>query len=156
MCLMMLFLAGDVLHNLGHVRFTDAKHSISGLPCELPIPFRPHPFGRVCLNHTSDLRCRLSRPNTNQKMHMIGSPIDDQCCPLHFADDAAKLSKQIGTERSLDQNTPPLGAPNEMQQNVAGCMRQGLSPPLGLLASFCGHPRLSPCAAFFRRYAASL
>jgi hypothetical protein len=89
-------------------------------------------------------------------MHAIGSPIDDQRRSLHLTDNASEVGKQIRTERWLDESTPALCAEDEMQQNVAGGMRQGLSSRWGFSLPFKPNPRLTPWAAFLRRFAAFL
>jgi hypothetical protein len=44
-----------------------------------------------------------------------------------------------------------LGAEDQMQQNIAGCMRQASFAPAGASPFALTYPRLTPWAAFLRR-----
>ncbi len=94
-------------------------------------------------------------------MNVIRGAVDDQCGSAHFADNASEVGEQIVAELWLDKRKPALCAENYMQKDVGRCMRQSLSPPLGLslrgsrptacavgciLAPLCGFPM--PLAAF--------
>src|SRR5579872_4789705 len=62
-------------------------------------------------------------------MNVVSCTVDDQRgCP-NFTDDASEVGKQISAKIWLDQGTPPLGAEDQMQQNIAGCMRQASFAP---------------------------
>ncbi len=102
-------------------------------------------------------------------MNVIRGAVDDQCGSAHFADNASEVGEQIVAELWLDKRKPALCAEYYMQKDVGRCMRQSLSPPLGLslrgsrptacavgciLAPLCGFPM--PWAAFLRRFAAFL
>jgi len=73
-------------------------------------------------------------------MSVISCAVDDQCGCLHFADDAPEVGKQISSKIWLDQRAPPLGAENQMQQNVAGGMRQASFDPAGASPLFFRFP----------------
>jgi hypothetical protein len=98
--------------------------------------------------------CRDIRPDTKQHVNVIGGAVDDKCGSAHFADDASEVGKQIVAELWLDERTPALCAENHMQQDVGRCMRQSLSPRWGC-PFLVADPRLTPWAAFLRRFAAS-
>jgi hypothetical protein len=85
-------------------------------------------------------------------MNVVSCTVDDQRCSLNFADDASEVGKQISSKIWLDQRTPPSGAEDQMQQNIAGCMRQASFAPAGASPFAVTHPRLAPWAAFLRRY----
>ena len=85
-------------------------------------------------------------------MNVISCAVDDQCGCLHFADDASEVGKQIRAELSFNERTPSLGAENQMQQDVARCMRQASFAPAGASPFAVTDPRLAPWAAFLRRY----
>ena len=85
-------------------------------------------------------------------MNVISCAVDDQCGCMDFADDASEVGKQISAKIWLDQRTPPLGAEDQMQQNIAGRMRQASFAPAGASPFAVTHPRLAPWAAFLRRY----
>jgi hypothetical protein len=84
-------------------------------------------------------------------MNVISHAVDDQRCSLNFTDDASEVGKQTSAKIWLDQRPPPLGAEDQMQQNIAGCMRQVFRPCRGF-SFVLAHPRLAPWAAFLRRY----
>ena len=139
--LMMLSLCGDVLRDIVHARLAHAESSISGLPCEFRRMLLPNPPRRVRFNGTRNFRRGIRRPHANQHVNMINVTIHDQCSPAHFANNPAKVRKEILPEFGLDQRPSPLGRENQMQQNVSRCMRHSLSPLRGL------HPnRLTPTA----------
>ena len=85
-------------------------------------------------------------------MNVVSCTVDDQCSCMNFADDASEVGKQISSKIRLDQRTPPLGAEDQMQQNIAGCVRQASFAPAGASPFAVTHPRLAPWAAFLRRY----
>src|SRR5580704_8299518 len=85
-------------------------------------------------------------------MNVISCAVDDQCSCMNFADDASEVGKQISAKIRLDQRTPPSGAEDQMQQNIAGCVRQASFAPAGASPFAVTHPRLAPWAAFLRRY----
>ena len=86
-------------------------------------------------------------------MNVVNCAVDDQRCSPNFTDDASEVGKQISSKIWLDQRTPPSGAEDQMQQNIAGCMRQASFAPAGASPFvFESHPRLAPWAAFLRRY----
>ena len=85
-------------------------------------------------------------------MNVISRAVDDQCGGMDFADDSSEVGKQISSKIWLDQRTPPSGAEDQMQQNIAGCMRQASFAPAGASPFVLAHPRLAPWAAFLRRY----
>jgi len=152
MLLVMFFLFGDVFCDRCDVRFADAEHSVSGLPSKRRAPFRADPFGGVRLDHASDFRGGLGWSNADEQMNMIGGAVNDQRRSLHFADDASEVSKQIFTKLWLNHGTPPLGAEDQMQQNIARSMRQAPFAPAGASPFVLAYPRLAPWAGFLRRY----
>jgi hypothetical protein len=62
-------------------------------------------------------------------MNVISCTVDDQRCSPNFTDDASEVGKQIRSKIWLDQGTPSLGAEDQMQQNIAGCMGQASFAP---------------------------
>ncbi len=88
-------------------------------------------------------------------MNVIGGTVDDHCRSLYFSDDASKISKQIIAELRLNQRTPPLSAGDQMQQNVAGCVRQASFAPAGAAPFVLSHPAcavgciLAPLRGFY-------
>jgi len=85
-------------------------------------------------------------------MNVISRAVDDQCGCMNFADDASEVGKQIVTKLWLNQGTPPLGAEDHMQQNIARSMGQAPFAPHGASPFVLAYPRLAPWAGFLRRY----
>ena len=85
-------------------------------------------------------------------MNVISGTVDDQRRSASFTDDAPEVGKEISAEIWLDQRTPALGAEDQMQQNIAGCMGQASFAPAGASPFVLAYPRLAPWAAFLRRY----
>jgi len=130
MPLVMFLLSGDVFCHLCDIRFADAENPVSSLPCKIRAPSFVNPARRTRFNDASDLRSGMSRSNPSQYVYVIACAADDEGCPLHLAHDASKVGKQIGAEFGLDQRPSPLCGKNEMQQDIAGCMRHKFLAPL--------------------------
>jgi hypothetical protein len=84
-------------------------------------------------------------------MNVVNCAVDDQSRSPNFTDDASEVGKQIASKTWLDQRTASSGAEDQMQQNIAGCMRQASFAPAGASPFAVTHPRLTPWAAFLRR-----
>ena len=64
-------------------------------------------------------------------MNVIRCTVNNQRCSLNFTDDASEVGKQISAKLWLDQRPTSLGAEDQMQQNIAKCMRQVFRPCRG-------------------------
>ena len=73
-------------------------------------------------------------------MNVISCAVADQCGCVDFADDASEVGKQISAKIWLNQRAPPSGAEDQMQQNIAGCMRQASFAPAGGFSFRCYPP----------------
>src|SRR5450755_1645429 len=98
----------------------------------------------------------MRRPNPDQHVDVIGDAVDDQGGSVHFTNDAAEVSEQVGAEIGLDQRAPTLCGEDHVKQDIAGSVRHVSYAPPGLGHFSLSHPRLAPWAAIFRRFRGSL
>src|SRR6266568_8011144 len=88
----------------------------------------------------------MGRSNPYKHVHMVGSAVDDERRPLHFADDPAEIRKQIGAEMRFDQGASPVCREDHVKQDVAGCVGHDSFAPPGLGDSSFGSPPPTACA----------
>jgi hypothetical protein len=58
---------------------------------------------------------------------MILSAVHDERDPMHCANDAAHVRKQVDFDFRRNRRVPPFGAEDEMDQKICGGMRQFLT-----------------------------
>lgn len=73
----------------------------------------------------------MSRADASEDVNVVRCAVDDECGPIHFAHDAAEIGVEVVAEFGFDQRAAGVGAEDEMQKDVARCVRHGLSPLRG-------------------------
>src|SRR5208283_2449862 len=94
----MLLLFLNIHPNRVDAGFAHTESTVTGLPREA-LELRPslvNPSRRIGLDQASDVRHGMRRGHSNQEVNVIRDSVDAECDAANFADDAAKVSVQVG------------------------------------------------------------